>query len=116
MERFPTPEQRREQLSEEFIREKVNEIQELHREAAEKYLPESSPLRQQMELFYSDEERLKTELGNVLRNKSEQEANEWAEGFKEAFETEGDFLEHVATKDYSTAEQRDERFPEHPYA
>jgi hypothetical protein len=115
MEQFPASETPHEHLSESLIREKVNEIRKVHIEAAEKYLPESSPLRQQIELFYSDEERLNNEIGNVLRNKTEKEAEEWVEGFREGFETEGEFLNHVAEKDYSTSEHRDERFPEHPY-
>lgn len=111
MEGFP----QQESLPAEFIREKVREVQEIHQEAAEKYLPAESPLREQINLFYSDEARLCTELTNVFRGMTIEQVNKALEHAAEELATEAGFLKYIANKDYSTAKKRDERFPNHPY-
>lgn len=72
----------------------VHRVQLLFIGFAEKYLEQGDPLREYIVQYYSDSERLDTELGNVFRDLSEEEINERISAIEKSFTDPKNFIEY----------------------
>lgn len=106
------------------ISEIVNQVQGLYIDSARKYLPEGE-LQNAVVDYYSDEERLSNELGNVFKNISPKEVQEKINNVAKMFGNKENFVSEVSNKIeslQSTTERkngfirRDKRILENPYA
>lgn len=87
----------------EHMKRVVAEMQDIFIGGAEKYLPENSTLKNDIIRFYSDPERLYTELSNVFRNQSSDTINATLQKSREYFSDKDRFIKYVISKDYSVA-------------
>lgn len=95
--------------NEDDIKNAVLKMQELFIKSAEQYLDKESDkyLKEQIIKFYSDENRLKTELTNVFSDMSGDDIFKKIEETSKAIESKDDFIKYVETKNFATsAEER----------
>lgn len=83
----------------------TKEIKEFFIESATQYLDkeEDKYLKDQIIKFYSDEERLKTELTEVFRDVDEEEISKKIKEAQEKFGNKEAFIDYVTTKNFATS-------------
>jgi|GEM_PF-6390664 len=95
--------------NEDNIKNTVSKMQELFIKSAEQYLDKESDkyLKEQIIKFYSDENRLKTELTNVFGEMSSDDISKKIKDVSKSIENKDDFIKYIETKNFATsAEER----------
>ncbi len=93
----------------ENIEEIVNSVIDMNLLAAAKFLPEGE-LRDQIIKFYSDPERLTTELKNVFQRMDEQQFEKWMEQTEQLTSNEELFVEYANKQNFSTNQEERAQF------
>ena len=94
----------------------VEKVAGIHIAAAERFLPEGDPLRDYILEYYSDTERLTSELAHVFRGRDEAAINEFIDARTRAFEDKSTFVEFFQrlkerTDTFKRGRERAEREP-----
>lgn len=93
--------------NEDDIKNAVLKMQELFIKSAEQYLDKESDkyLKEQIIKFYSDENRLKTELTNVFSDMGSDDISKKIEEESKSIENKDDFIKYVETKNFATSQE-----------
>lgn len=91
--------------NEDSIKNAVEKIQEIFIKSAEQYLDKDDDkyLKEQIVKFYSDDNRLKTELSNVFNGIKEEDIDKKIDEMSKSIDNKEDFVKYVETKNFATS-------------